>query len=520
MDPAPRTSAPELTEILARAGIQPEAVGDLMTWAYARSSALLAALDPNSALGQSLAPGLAQLVMRRPSAAAVGATPPPPPVTIAAAPVSVPAVNPAIVEAAPADESESAALDALAPVDATAEATTPEAPSDSLVAAAPITADDEVPLARPPAPSRGTPRAVARVITKPYLGAAVEAALQTGDSEAESPPAPLFAEDDPTIGGFARLAFSVRRPSHTSERPSDTKAPLAHGFAMHAERVAAEASQFTDVPAPPSFETSESNTRMRAFGISGDSERSTSLVVGIPDDEGADVPLPRQRSRSGGLEASPSGSLRAARPISEPASVAPPTMSPATSSAEHSIGINLAIEDPELSSALHRMIPQGGETSSTLTQMPTTILFRAGESQQQPVAASSEMSLQIPITIEESTSETDGPETSMTAEVAEEIEPPPDPEPRTPRKSPPPPPQKRGATVSAKVVPQPEPPQQQSSKRGRGRKKVVELGAPVARPAPRAATPAPAQSRPSRAETPKPEPSQATVPNYLRDDDE
>ena len=35
----------DLPELLARAGIQPEAVADLMTWARARTSVLLAGLD-------------------------------------------------------------------------------------------------------------------------------------------------------------------------------------------------------------------------------------------------------------------------------------------------------------------------------------------------------------------------------------------------------------------------------------------------------------------------------------------
>ncbi|MBL9099313.1 MAG: hypothetical protein JNL82_00060 [Myxococcales bacterium] len=491
MDPA---SAPELSEILARAGVQPAAVAELMAWARARSSALIAGLDRDSPLGQSLAPGLAQLVMRR-SDDRVGVIPQLPPVIVA--PASSPARGEALVEAPSAVDPDEAALDGLDP-DATIAVPSPR-PAE-------VDAPGSDEVSRPSSPSRSAPRATARVISRPNLGAAIEAALHgetSGDLEVPAEPATAsaYSEDDPTIGGFARFANVRRAPS-----PSESRAPLTQGFARHAERVAAEPSQFLDVPAPPSFVTSESNTSMRVFGVTGDSERSTSLVVGIPDDDTADVPLPRQRRGSEGLAATASGSLRAARPVSEPTSAAP---SPARSLPEGSIELNLAIEDPELSSALHRMIPATGETSSTLTHLPSTHL-RPGDSMQQ-IVPTGEMSLQIPITIEEH-----GPEDALPPEVAEAELPPVNP--RSPRKTPPPPPNKRSGTIATTVVPQPEPPQ----KRGRGRKKVVELGAPVARPAPRAVTPAPVQARPSR-ETSKPtsaESSQAAIPNYLRDDDE
>lgn len=463
----------DLPELLARAGIQPNAVADLMTWARARSSALLATLDASSPLGQRLAPGLAQLVMR----ADVVATevPPAPPVS-----VSVPT---------PADDDDEPTRLISSPAGS-------RAPVD----------DDEVPVIRAPSPSRNSPRAVAREITRPYLGAAVEAALQTGESSGGSapadsvapPPASGYDEDESSIGGFTRLAFSVRRPQGASERPSETRAPLAHGFALHAEKAAAEASQFTGVPAPPSFEAGDSSARLRAFGVTGDSERSTSLVVGIPDDEG-DVPLPRQRSRSAGLEATASGSLRAAAPVAV-----------ATTPSELSIELNLAIEDPELSSALFRMIPEGGETSSTLTRtipQPAALAADATDSLQRPIVASSEMSLQIPITIEDASGFTPSPLAGAELES-------PAPSPTRPRKTPPPPPPARTSVIQAAPEPAPQP-----AKRARGKKKIVELGAPVARPTAKPTTPTPATSRPSR-EVVKSESSQAVVPNYLRDDDE
>lgn len=492
MDPA---SASELSEILARAGVQPAAVAELMAWARARSSALIAGLDRDSPLGQSLAPGLAQLVMRR-SDDRVGVIPQLPPVLVAPTPAPARGAETPVREAPSAVElADEAALDGLDP-DATIAVPSPR-PAE-------VDAPGSDEVSRSSGPSRSAPRATARVISRPNLGAAIEAALHgenSGDLEVPAEPATAsaYSEDDPTIGGFARFANVRRAPS-----PSESRAPLTQGFARHAERVAAEPSQFLDVPAPPSFVTSESNTSMRVFGVTGDSERSTSLVVGIPDDDTADVPLPRQRRGSEGLAATASGSLRAARPISEPTSAAPARALP-----EGSIELNLAIEDPELSSALHRMIPATGETSSTLTHLPSTHL-RPGDSMRQ-VVPTGEMSLQIPITIEEH-----GPEDALPPEVAEAELPPASP--RSPRKTPPPPPNKRSGTIATTVVPQPEPPQ----KRGRGRKKVVELGTPVARPAPRAVTPAPVQARPSR-ETSKPtsaESSQAAIPNYLRDDDE
>lgn len=435
----------DLPELLARAGIQPEAVADLMTWARARTSVLLASLDAKSQLGQSLAPGLAQLVMRHgpEHESDILPVPPPPPVT-------------------------------------TLEATT----------------------SREETPSRSSPRATARVISRPFLGAAVEAALTGSESpsnlssetdEIPAPPAtettPADFDDEAAIGGFAR--FGVRRPV-SSEPADEPRAALTHGFALHAER---EASQFTEVPAPPSFESSESGMRIHLQQLTGDSERSTSLVVGIPDDEGADVPIPRNRGRSGGLEATASGSLRAATPPRQ----------------EQTLELKVEIEDPELSSALLRMTPANGETSTMLSAASSALMRLAPDI--------GEPSLQIPITIDDASTmlpvatvdddaeEDDEDVTVAAREPLEEFAP-------TKRGGrPPPPPPGRGAQPATPTTQ----PANNKQRGGRGRKKIVELSTPVVRPAARTSAPEPAPTRVTR-EAPKPE--LAPLPNYLRDDDE
>src|SRR4051812_7810404 len=117
----------DLPELLARAGIQPESVTDLMTWARARTAVLLAGLDAKTPLGQSLAPGLAQLVMRQ----------------------------------GPESETDLSPVPPLPPM------------------SSPL---PETLVMHPEQTSRGAPRATARVLSRPFLGAAVEAALQGGES--------------------------------------------------------------------------------------------------------------------------------------------------------------------------------------------------------------------------------------------------------------------------------------------------------------------------------------------------
>ncbi len=444
----------DLPELFARAGIQPEAVADLMTWARARTSVLLAGLDAKTPLGQSLAPGLAQLVMRQgpESESDVVAVPPAPPLTIS-----------------------------------------------------------EVPAPRGETISRSSPRATARVISRPFLGAAVEAALSSNNltlepDESTPPPTdatPAELDEEASIGGFAR--FGVRRPP-VNEVDEDERPPLSRGFAMHAER---EASQFTDVPAPPSFEASESGIRTNLQHITGDSERSTSLVVGIPDDEGADVPIPRPRRISGGLEATASGSLRAAMPEKR--------------AQEQTLELNLQIEDPELSSALMAMIPANGETSTMLSASSA-----ASSSLMRMTPVLGEPSLQIPITIDDSMAPTGatGIDDDDETVALHEPEPEPDLEPTvaidtTPAKRrPPPPPPAKGVQAGApQPVPKPasEPTSAASKQKNRGRKKIVELSTPVVRPAARTSAPEPAPVRVTR-EAPRQE--HTPIPNYLRDDDE
>lgn len=427
----------DMPELLARAGIQPDAVADLMTWARARTSVLLAALDPKSSLGQSLAPGLAQLVMRQ------------------------------------GPESESDILDVPPPP--------------------PLAAPSSVLAERGDQATARGPRATARVISRPFLGAAVEAALQGGETSAnlspetvEPPPpqpepAPVL-DDEASIGGFTRFGFSMRRAP--VEAPTDTRVPLAHGFALHSER---EASQFTDVPAPPSFEASESGVRASLKHITGgDSERSTSLVVGIPDDEGADIPVLRGRGRSG-----------ASRPASGP-------------SQESTLELNLHIEDPELSSALLRMVPANGETSTMLAVAASSALMRDFVPRGEP-------SLQI--TIDEGSAlvpVAPRSEPEDAAAVTPVVDADRGPQPARRASRPPPLPAQRVATAQ----PQPAPPSQSpdaSGKQKRSRKKIVDLSTPVVRPVARPSAPEPTAQRVNR-ETARPE--LAPIPNYLRDDDE
>lgn len=448
----------DLPELFARAGIQPEAVADLMTWARARTSVLLAALDAKTPLGQSLAPGLAQLVMRQgpESESDVVAVPPAPPLTIS-----------------------------------------------------------EVPTPRRETTSRSSPRATARVISRPFLGAAVEAALSSNNltlEPDETPPPPPDAaqtelDEEASIGGFAR--FGVRRPP-AREVDDDEEHPLSHGFAMHAER---EASQLTAVPAPPSFEASESGIRGTSLQhITGDSERSTSLVVGIPDDEGADVPIPRSRRVSGGLEATASGSLRAAAP-------------PERRAQEQTLELNLQIEDPELSSALMAMIPASGETSTMLS-----VGSGASSSLMRATPDIGEPSLQIPITIDEGSTMVPVANTGISDDdetvALDESEPD---EPTVAlatapaKRRPPPPPPAKGVQAGAPTsqpAPKPasEPSPAASKQRNRGRKKIVELSTPVVRPV--AARPSAPEPTPVRVTREAPRQEHTPIPNYLRDDDE
>lgn len=140
---------------------------------------------------------------------------------------------------------------------------------------------------------------------------------------AATAPHPVAVEDDDVesgLGGFARFGgigrmknrpYPFREESEPEERPT-----LARSFALAAEKAAEErdAPPITRAPTPaaaaPAGEIS-GTLPMAALGISA--EESGGLVLGIPDDDAADVPvsrasssspsagLPRASSRSGAL---------------------------------------------------------------------------------------------------------------------------------------------------------------------------------------------------------------------------
>jgi hypothetical protein len=217
------------------------------------------------------------------------------------------------------------------------------------------------PVAR--TPSRSAPRSIARGVSRPYLGAAVEAALsgkqeevdlavETAAAEAEaaaemaeraaaeaqmaasafepavdldvdlpvledSPPAAaepdaIPDENDPYIGGFNRFAFNFRRREAevrsrvTQQEDEARRQTLSRGRERGFERGFEDENRpktgwdhdfnHDFLPDPPGF---EADARLRARR-SVEPEPSGLLVLGIPDDEGRDIPVRRVRPPSTG----------------------------------------------------------------------------------------------------------------------------------------------------------------------------------------------------------------------------
>jgi len=181
---------------------------------------------------------------------------------------------------------------------------------------------------------RSAPRPIARAVSKPHLGAAVKAALsgkqedldlaletaaaaeaivaESGGFEPpvleDSPPSapaaePELDDNDPSIGGFNRFAFSFRRreAEKVAAEESRSSLTLTRNFETHADETAASGEWNADalaLPEPPSFEAKRPTFRRGPEADLNDGEASGLLVLGIPDEEGIDIPVPRARPSS------------------------------------------------------------------------------------------------------------------------------------------------------------------------------------------------------------------------------
>ncbi len=217
--------------------------------------------------------------------------------------------------------------------------------------------------------ARSVPLPIARSVSRPYLNAAVEAALSGkhdvqlalenaapgGQALPERPvledipePAPEPAEDDPSIGGFNRFAFALRkRAPEPAPEPTPRTANLTRGFELHAESQGPRISWDDEqVPEPPGFEARLSESaRMHIANLN--EESSDGLVLGIPDDDG-DIPVYRGRPRSQAIaaETSSSGLTDAAfDAMIEPSDLEPVTPELAPSGPHTTVGAPSASSD-------------------------------------------------------------------------------------------------------------------------------------------------------------------------------
>jgi hypothetical protein len=435
----------DLSALLAQQGIQADDADTLVAWARQRAAALVTRIEPGSALAQQLGVALEQ---------ARGGEP------------------------------------------------------------APVAADVPVPMPR--SPSRGISRPQNRSVSSPHLGAAVQAALSRNEParekvvetaepeisvEAPAPapepePAPVVADDeDASIGGFNRFAFSLRRraieaqPSPVEEPPARAREPEPAAEPSSESDVAWQAIDL-ELPAPPGFETrpaQDAPTR-RADAR----EPSDSLVVGIPDDDSIDIPLPRPRPRS---ESRKTG---AASPLEAQAAVSQASIS---SEALELDGLDIDIPEPPVRETT-RPQPMGRPNSNVFRAAPPPPP-RSGphRAASGPQAAASQSE----------------PISSPQAASAPALSPPPQKYP-TPQSS-----ARRGKTTTAeqKQVARAEPKAAANKKGNKGRKKVVDLSVPVTTPVV-AAAPASGRKASIGNHLPTGEPSSAghQVPAYLQDDDE
>jgi hypothetical protein len=397
-------------------------------------------------------------------------------------------------------------------------------------AAAADTADVPVPVVRQS--SRSGPRSIGRSVSSPHLGAAVQAALtrnepalekalETAEQEQvaveepapapapEPEPEPVVADDDDaSIGGFNRFAFSLRRrvieTSPVEEAPTPARAPEPELAADSSESAAIWQAIDLELPAPPGFESRPKQNV--PTDRAGDSETSGSLVVGIPDDDSIDIPLPRPRPRSDGRSvASPSAAPSGPHPEAQAAGSSEALeLDSATLALD---GLDLDIPEPPTRETT-RPQPMGRPNSSAFRAAPPPPP-RSGPhraaSGPQPVFTPAEPARppSAPQTAAPSAVQATGPQKYPTPQSSA---------------------RRKTSTAEQKQVPKPasEPKAAAGKKGGKARKKVVELGSPVAAPV----AAAPAVIAPRKASIgnhlPTGEPSSPghQIPAYLQDDDE
>ncbi len=441
----------DLSALLAQQGIQADDADTLVAWARQRAAALVTRIEPGSALAQQL--GVALELVR-------GGEP------------------------------------------------------------APVAADVPVPMPR--SSSRGISRPLNRSVSSPHLGAAVQAALSRNEpalekaietaeleisAEAPAPapapapepePAPVVADDeDASIGGFNRFAFSLRR------RVIETQPGPVEEPATPAREPEPEHSSESDVawqaidlelPAPPGFETrpAQDVPTHRADA----SEQSDSLVVGIPDDDSIDIPLPRPRPRSESRK-----SAAASPSASQPEAQAAVSQASLSSEALELDGLDIDIPEP----------PVREHTRPQPMGRPNSNAFRAAPPPPPPPRSGPHRVASGPQAAASQSGPTSAPQAVAPAPALG----------APPQKYPTPSSGRRKTpTAEQKQVAKPEPKAAANKKGAKGRKKVVDLSVPVTTPV--VAAPAAARKASIGNHLPTGEPSTPghQVPAYLQDDDE
>lgn len=432
---------------------------------------------------------------------------------------------------------------------------------------------DAAPVAHPA--QRSAPRPIARAVSKPHLGAAVKAALsgkqedldlalETAAAAAEAevivaesgglerpvledspPPAPAaepeLDDNDPLIGGFSRFAFSFRRreAEKVAAEESRSSLTLTRDFETDTEETAASGEWNADalaLPEPPSFEAKRS-----AFPRAdlNDGEASGLLVLGIPDEEGIDVPVPRPRPSSARFDSRENSaphivsSVPAALARTQAEARGPSRVRASQPILDDEDSFDLGLDNLETDPVTARSSPQ-----------PTAPIDRQPSGPQ----ASPQRVDTGPQRMDSGPQRADsGPHGSRMHGSGPHGPgphgPPPPPPPvsspvpaanttQSLRSLPPPPPRegKRNGrpppapAVAEKVKPAKAEPTLVPTKRGAKRNKVVELSQPVARPS---SAPMAAATAPSERSGQRPIPAEgellarhSAVPDYLRDDDE
>lgn len=442
----------------------------------------------------------------------------------------------------------------------------------------------DAPLPATRQPSRGVPRPVVRGVSRPYLGAAVEAALsgnepaldlalETAAAVAEDepavaavvevpvpedspPPAPEPApadDDDASIGGFNRFAFSLRRRVvETTRAEEEARRPtLTRGFELQAEESASSSAEWKsadlDLLEPPGFEARSDAARR----LPGDAEASGALVLGIPDDESIDIPVLRPRPRSAGRSAlalddsGPHASAEAPEHEASPepartASQEPSIVHELDSGALDLASLDMQLDALELDAPPRKPVERA---SSSPNPPPPPAERSAPHAAERPLngersAAHAERSAphrEHSPHSERSAAHAERSAPHLTAQTGS------GPQATTyagsgsqpaARRTPPPPPAKvvaRGGRGKpppppSEARPAPPAPKPVVAKKSKGKKKILELGQPVARTQPVSTPTNVAPERPAPRQTPVEEPSEDAVgrdlPSYLRDDDE